>query len=500
MSNQSFSPISGETYNMPETMHEELTKFIDSQCQSKTIVAVQGLGFVGTAMSVVLANKKDTFSVIGVDKKSADTFWKIGDLNNGNLPIVSSDPKFKQYYLAAIERNKNFFATFEEESFGYADVIVVDVNLDVHKDYSKGILEYEVPMDSFKNAIISIGRNCKEDALVLVETTVPPGTCQNVVLPTLKKELKKRGLSSDKIKVGHSYERVMPGPNYIDSIENFYRVYSGIDDKSAAATEKFLKGFISTKNYPLTKLNSTIDTEIAKVLENSYRAMNISFMIEWSRLAENSGADMYKIVDAIRQRPTHSNLMLPGIGVGGYCLTKDPLLASWASKNFYDLADGLSDSERAVVKNDKMPDDCFNFLVKSLKTAKNSSKDIALFGVAYAPGVGDTRFSPVDIFYEKLKEKDFNVYLTDPYVRIWEEKNIDIENNLSKFLKNDFDVLCITTGHKDFLENEEFIKFINKTKRNLTIIDTVGLLNSVKISDRYILGKNYFILGVGNKK
>ena len=72
--------------------------------------------------------------------------------------------------------------------------------------------------------------------------------------------------------------------------------------------------------------------------------------------------------------------------------------------------------------------------------------------------------------------------------------------DLNKFLKNDFDVLCITTGHKDYLENKEFMNFINKTKRNLTIIDTVGLLNADKISDRYILGKNYFILGVGNKK
>ena len=76
---------------------------------------------------------------------------------------------------------------------------------------------------------------------------------------------------------------------------------------------------------------------MAKVLENSYRAMNISFAVEWSRFAEESGVNLYEIVDAIRMRPTHNNLMYPGIGVGGYCLTKDPLLASWSKQNLLKL-------------------------------------------------------------------------------------------------------------------------------------------------------------------
>ena len=141
-------------------------------------------------------------------------------------------------------------------------------------------------------------------------------------------------MATDKVAIGHSYERVMPGPNYVDSIKNFYRVFSGLDEESAIRIESFLRTIISVDKYPLTQLANTQSTEMAKVLENSYRALNISFIVEWSRFAEHADVDLYDVVDAIRKRPTHSNMMYPGIGVGGYCLTKDPLIASWASQEF----------------------------------------------------------------------------------------------------------------------------------------------------------------------
>ena len=164
---------------------------------------------------------------------------------------------------------------------------------------------------------------------------MPPGTCEKIAFDIIKNGLEVRNLDSDSFNLGHSYERVMPGPNYIDSIQNYYRVYSGINEESANATESFLRTIISTEKYPLTRLNGTNATELAKVLENSYRAMNIAFMVEWTRFAEEAGVNMYEIVNAIRQRDTHSNLMFPGLGVGGYCLSKDPLLASWSRKSLF---------------------------------------------------------------------------------------------------------------------------------------------------------------------
>ena len=121
------------------------------------------------------------------------------------------------------------------------------------------------------------------------------------------------------------------------------------------------KTIISTDEYPLTRLGNTNETEMAKVLENSYRAMNIAFMVEWSRFAEEVGVNLYEVVDAIRMRPTHANLMYPGIGVGGYCLTKDALLASWARQNLIGERQPLSQSESAININDQMPRFSFEY-------------------------------------------------------------------------------------------------------------------------------------------
>ena len=191
----------------------------------------------------------------------------------------------------------------------------------------------------------------------------------------------------------------MPETNYIDSIQNFYRVFSGIDEKSSLATEKFLKTIIKTDQYPLTKLHSTTSTEMAKVLENSFRAMNIAFVVEWTRFAEEAGVNFYQIIDAIKMRPTHKNIMYPGIGVGGYCLTKDPLLASWSRKELFNGLDILSQSEEGVKINDKMPIYAFNFFKNQVKILDYKINNIALFGVSYRGDVGDTRFSPVEDYF-----------------------------------------------------------------------------------------------------
>ena len=286
--------------------------------------------------------------------------------------------------------------------------------------------------------------------------------------------------------------------NYIDSIKNFYRVYSGINERSATEVEKFLKTIISTDKFPLTRLHSTEASEMAKVLENSYRAMNISFMVEWSRFAENSGVNIYEVIDAIRQRPTHANMMYPGIGVGGYCLTKDPLLASWASKKFFNLNTGLESSVKAVEINDQMPIFCFNFIEGVLKSIDKKIKNVGFLGVAYGPGIGDTRFSPVEKLY-KLMSKEFNIFCSDPYVKYWQEMDISPYQNINDLLVHKLDCIIITTGHKDYIESDHIYKFLAQSEVNsIPIIDTVGLIDSSKLPNCYESGKNFFVLGTGN--
>ena len=354
----STSNLSNKTYKIPDILDDSanIEEFLHRNA-GKKIIVVQGLGFVGAVMSLVCANSvSEDYAVIGIDLAKKNTYWKIKSINDGVFPLIADDPKIAEFFENTRKKG-NFLATYDPVAYKYASVIVVDINLDVEKQSNeKGVLkDFDVNLMGFSAAIRSIGRNCKSDVLILVETTVPPGTCENVVKPIIEEELVKRGLSLKDYKLGHSYERVMPGPQYIDSIREFPRVYAGIDEVSATAVKEFLQTIIDTSKCNLTRLEHTNATEMAKVLENSYRAMNIAFAVEWSRFAEEAGVDLYGIVNAIRARPTHANLMYPGIGVGGYCLTKDPLLASWAKKTVFGSGFPLEMSIKGVSINDQMP-------------------------------------------------------------------------------------------------------------------------------------------------
>ena len=462
-----------------------IKEFLNKNNNNKDVVVVQGLGFVGAVMSIVVSNssKKD-YAVIGVDRK--ENIEMIENINNGIFPIKSSDPKIEEYFQKSIKKG-NFLASDDTSAYSYASVIIVDINLDVQKNSnSQGNLNsFNVDLNPFKNAIRTIGKNCKDDVLILVETTVPPGTCIKVVKPIIEEELIKRQLSVDKIKIGHSYERVMPGPEYINSIQNFYRVYSGIDENSAQETEKFLKTIISTSEYPLTRLVNTNATEMAKVLENSYRAMNIAFAVEWSRYAEEAGVNLYEIVNAIRMRPTHSNLMYPGIGVGGYCLTKDPLLASWAKINHFNSDDNLEQSERGVKINDKMPHYAFDFMKKAFALESIINKKILLLGVSYRSDVGDTRYSPVEPFYLNCVDNKAIVDTHDPYVQYWEEINIKVSQDLEEKLDMTWDIIVFSAAHSEY-KNPKVISKISKMS-NVKVLDTLGILKEKDIVE---LNKN----------
>ena len=207
-----------------KTIHDFLSKN-----KGKKVVVVQGLGFVGAVMSLVCANAvNEEYAVIGVDLANENTYWKIRSINDGVFPLIANDLKIETFFNKTKEK-ENFLATFDPIAYKFADIVIVDINLDLQKNSNdNGVLkDFDVNLDGFQSAIKSIGAHCREDVLVLVETTVPPGTCEQVVKPVIEDELMKRGLSTDRYYLGHSYERVMPGPEYIDSIREFPRVYSG---------------------------------------------------------------------------------------------------------------------------------------------------------------------------------------------------------------------------------------------------------------------------------
>ncbi len=483
------SPITKKEYPIPSSLddREEIDKFLALH-PGKKVVVVQGMGFVGSVMGLVVANAiTEEYAVIGIDLPTPASYWKICSINEGVFPVLASDPKISQYFESSRKRN-NYYATIDPYVYSRADVVIVDINLDVKKQSgpAKELEEYSVDLSPFKKAIESIGQHCKPDVLVLVETTVPPGTTGKVVRPLLEECLAVRGMPSDKLRVGHSYERVMPGPKYVDSIQNFYRVFAGTDEQSADAVEHFLKTVIRTDEYPLTRLGNTNATEMAKVLENSFRAMNIAFMVEWSRFAEEAGVDIYEVVNAIRMRPTHKNLMLPGLGVGGYCLTKDPLLASWARMNLFGSHDPLHQSEKGVRINDKMPLYAFEYL-QSQYTQPLQGKNVLLLGVSYLNDVGDTRYTPVEGFYDQLEIEGCHISLHDPHVLYWEEKDTWVNQNLEELLARDYDIIAITTGHREYRDNPDFMdKLMNLAPA--FIYDTIGVFSNsdiAKLSSRH---------------
>ena len=458
--------------------HTSIREFLERNA-NRPVVVIQGLGFVGAVMSLVCANAiGEKYAVIGVDLLLPSTYSKTKSLNEGRFPLVADDPLIEEYYRKALEQ-KNLRATCDPVAYKYADVVVVDINLDVNKESSLlgNLNGFSVDMSAFRSAMQTLGENCQENVLILVETTVPPGTCQNIVKPIIDEEFKRRGLRTDRYMLGHSYERVMPGPNYIQSIQSYPRVYSGIDKRSADAVELFLKTIIDTTSCELTRLRSTNATEMAKVLENSYRAMNISFMIEWTKFAEEAGVNLYEIVNAIRVRKTHSNMMLPGIGVGGYCLTKDPLLASWSRTEMFRGAGMLEMSVKAVAQNDKMPIYAFERLRALFGNL--SGKKIAVLGVSYRGDVGDTRFSPVEPFVKSLEQAGAIAVCHDPYITDWPEMSRTISQDLRGVLAANPDIIVLCTGHTLY-SKDSTIDLVNSSN-SLFVFDTIGLLTEFQI-------------------
>ncbi len=410
-------------------------------------VVVQGLGFVGSAMAAAIAKSKDQqgnslYSVTGVDLPNKVGIERVKALNGGKFPFFTSD---KSLIDAVHEANKNgnLSATTDQDIYGKADIVVVDIPLDIAYLEDDPILDFK----EFKKAFRTIGEQVKKGTLIIIETTVPPGTCENVVIPTLHLELEKRGIDSDTILVAHSYERVMPGDDYLSSITNFWRVYAGINDKSSKACKEFLQSVINTKDYPLTKLSSITASETAKVMENTYRAVNIAFIDEWTKYAESVGIDLFEVTDAIRKRPTHSNIRYPGLGVGGYCLTKDPALTPAAAEQIFKKELDFPFSKLALSVNHLMPIHTINRL-NSLIKGKLKDKRILICGVSYRQEVGDTRFSPSEILVKELINKGAKVTAHDPYIEFWEEMNLNLPKDIPS--GNKYDAIIMAVAHKDY--------------------------------------------------
>ena len=412
---------------------------------------------------------------------------KIEKINKGILPIESTDKDMNNNFLDSIKVG-NLRASFNCEEFAHARTIVIDINLDVQKDAYKSNVDFT----GLRRAVESIGTHMKADTLVIVETTVPPGTTENVVYPILKKKLTERFGDNIEPLLAHSYERVMPGPNYMNSITNFWRVYAATSDSAAERTREFYERFVNTKKYPMLKLDSPRASELAKVLENSYRAANIAFMQEWTEFSHDLGVDLFSIVDAIKIRPTHSNIRRPGLGVGGYCLTKDPLMGVVTSKKFLNGTHRFPISAKSVEINDNMP-------IFSLKLLKDgigqdlSGKRVLLIGMSYRNDVGDFRSSAALDFANMCRDSGCIVDCNDPYIKEEVFEGYDVNNDLRNLSNYDSIVLCV--GHEEYAKNDIVSKLL--TFKGF-ILDTNEVLSKDSVKKLALSGSKLKATGRGD--
>ena len=365
-----------------------------------------------------------------------------------------------------------------------------------------------------------IAKHIKPEALVLIETTVAPGTTEQVAFPAMRKIFRQRGIKTDPL-LAHSYERVMPGRDYVASIRDFWRVCSGVNEEAKKRVVKFLNEVINTKKFPLTVLDRPIESETAKIVENSYRATILAFLDEWSVFAERNGVDITKVIKAIKMRPTHSNMIFPGPGIGGYCLPKDGGLGVWAYKHILGFEDDIFKiTPMAIDINDTRSLHAAQMVRDALRNMNVpiANAEVLVLGASYREDVGDTRYSGSEIMIRRLSEMGAEIRVHDPYVDQWWEftnqedypnqskaiffrnqkklKDLKVEKGLKKVLK-DIDCLVLAVRHDAYLDldPDEVVKVVG---HSLAIVDCFGVLDDKKIKRYLELGCEVKGLGRGH--
>jgi UDP-N-acetyl-D-glucosamine dehydrogenase len=530
--NFSISP-NGEKFPLPgpedyKTEFENLKKRVElERAKKREIVVVMGVGFVGAVMAAIVADTVDKKGkpskfVIGMQRPSARSFWKIPLLNRGISPVKAEDPEVDPMIARCVNEKKTLVATYTYDVLKLADVVVVDVQCDYLKEDLGNVRSGQTDMAALEASFHVIAQHIPANALVLIETTVAPGTTEQVAYPIMKKVFKKRGIKSDPL-LAHSYERVMPGRNYVASIRDFWRVCSGINEKAKKRVEKFLTEVLNTEKYPLTVMDRPIESETAKIVENSYRATILAFLDEWSLFAERNGVDLIKVIKAIKMRPTHNNMIFPGPGIGGYCLPKDGGLGLWAYKHILGFEDDIFKiTPMAIDINDTRGLHVGQLTRDALRNMGQpiAGADILVLGAAYREDVGDTRYSGSEIVIRKLAEMGAEIRVHDPYVEHWWEfeqqdtfpgigqskarffrnqeklKEIRIEQNLDKALV-DAEAVILAVPHKTYL-NMDPDKVVKTIGHPAAIIDCFGILTDDNIRKYFQLGCEVKGLGRGH--
>ena len=530
----SVSPA-GESFALPgeadyAAEDRRLDALVDEQRrQGRQIVVVMGVGFVGAVMAGVVADSVDKatgqprYFVIGMQRPSPRSYWKIPCLNRGMAPVEAEDPEVAPLIERCVNQRRTLVASFSYHALTLADIVVVDVQCDYHKNALGNVRDGQADIKALEDSLKVIGEKIAPECLVLIETTVPPGTTEYVAYPILKKAFESRGLATSEPLLAHSFERVMPGRSYVASIRDFWRVCSGVNAASRQKVEEFLSSVLHVEKFPLTVLDRPIESETCKIVENSYRATILAFLDEWSRFAERNGVDLIKVIEAIKVRPTHSNMIFPGPGIGGYCLPKDGGLGVWAYNTLMGFEDDIFKiTPMAIDINDTRALHVAQLVRDALRNMGKivAASKIALLGASYRQDVGDTRYSGSEMVVRKLAEMGGEVVAHDPYVRHWWEfekqdsypapghswarffrnqeqlSRLRIARTLEEALAG-VDALVLAVPHQDYLDlaPDAVVRMIGG---KAAVVDCFGILGDTQIRRYFELGCEVKGLGRGH--
>jgi nucleotide sugar dehydrogenase len=528
----SVSPT-GEKFPIPsqadyKTELQRLKRIVAKQRkEGREIVVVVGVGFVGAVMAAVIADSVDRRGrsckfVIGMQRPSTRSFWKIPLLNKGIAPVTSEDPEVAPMIRRCVLEKKTLLATFTYDALTLADAVVVDVQCDYLKESLGNCRNGAADMVALEQSLAVIAEKIPPRALVLIETTVAPGTTEQVAYPIMKKVFEKRGIRSEPL-LAHSYERVMPGRNYVASIRDFWRVCSGVNEQAKKRVRKFLTDILNTQDYPLTVLDRPIESETAKIVENSYRATILAFLDEWSLFSERNGVDLKKVIEAIKVRPTHSNMIFPGPGIGGYCLPKDGGLGVWAYRHIHGFEDDIFRiTPLAIDINDTRSLHAAQLVRDALRNMGRpiAAADVLLLGAAYREDVGDTRYSGSELIVRRLTEMGATMRVHDPYLEHWWEleaqdtyphpdysrgrffhrqaklDDLRMEPDLWKAMKG-VDAIVLAVRHEPYngLDADRVVRAVGKP---CAIIDCFCMLDDATIQRYFELGCEVKGMGRGH--
>ena len=402
-------------------------------------LGVVGLGYVGLPLAVESANSK--LKVIGYDVNEI----RVSEINKGQSPIEDISNSELETALTTFE------ATTEEQKLSKCENIVISV--------PTPLTDYQPDLSYVVSAAKTVGENLVKNQVIILESTTYPGTTLEVLIPNLEKYSNMK--AGDDFFVGYSPERIDPG-NEIWKFKNTPKVISGINEKSLLKIKKFYESIIDE----VVIVNGTKEAEMVKLLENTYRHVNIALINELAMLCKMLDIDIWEVVDAAKTKPFGFQSFRPGPGVGGHCIPVDPEYLSFKTRQigkpvrFVELAQEINNSMPSYVITR-----CSELMNANEKVLNKSS--ILIMGVAYKKDISDTRESPAKDVISGLLDKNANVSYLDPFVENLningeEITKIETDSNLS-----DFDLIIIHTPHSEF-------KNINFENISSLIFDTTG--------------------------